>query len=167
MIRQKQNLKIRSKHDLFQILLSVVSQSSILGPILFNIFSNNLFIFIRNADIQTYTDYNISFQVSNIWKVQFQIQNVHQPLLLTKIIQNSSKIISWLTIIIIMVTIQSIIFGHSKTNYNPQVLKIERDVIKFLNSMKLKSEKYISIICNKASGQFNYFARLTPFLSED
>ena len=89
MIRQKQNLKIRSKHDLFQILLSVVSQSSILGPILFNIFSNNLFIFIRNADIQTYTDYNISFQVSNIWKVQFQIQNVHQPLLLTKIIQNS------------------------------------------------------------------------------
>ena len=36
--RRKQNVRINNIHSIFQILLSGVSQGSILGPILFNIY---------------------------------------------------------------------------------------------------------------------------------
>ena len=40
--RRKQGVKINSSESVFQILLSAVPQGSILGPILFNIFINDL-----------------------------------------------------------------------------------------------------------------------------
>ena len=42
--RRKQNVRINNKHSVFQILLSGVLQGSILGPLLFNIFINNLYL---------------------------------------------------------------------------------------------------------------------------
>ena len=41
--RRKQKDRINNTHSIIQILLSVVPQMSIYGPILFNIFTNDLF----------------------------------------------------------------------------------------------------------------------------
>ena len=49
--RQKQSVNINIIHSIFQILLSGVSQGSILVPLLFNIFINDQFYFIKEAQL--------------------------------------------------------------------------------------------------------------------
>ena len=57
-LRRKQEVKINDTESLFKILLSRVSPGSILGPILFNIFINDLLFIINEAKLANFADDN-------------------------------------------------------------------------------------------------------------
>jgi len=164
--RRKQGVKINDAESIFQILLSGVPQGSILGPILFNIFINDLFLFISEAKLANFADDNTIYTDST------EIET------LVNILEKESETaIKWFKeneMIVNPDKFQALILGKHKQNDSIK-LKINGSEIIPEKSVtllgieiddKLNFNDHVKTICKKAGNKINAIGRIKNLLGQ-
>ena len=164
--RRKQGVKINDTESFNQILLSGVPQGSILGPVLFNLFINDLFLFIKEADLANFADDNALY-----------VSKKNLAEVLEVLERECETAINWFkenNMIVNPDKFQTMIITSNKEQNNTSVKINGVDITpesseKLLGieiDNKLNFEKHISTLCNKASNQLNAICRLQPYMGQ-
>ena len=163
--RRKQNVTINNTTSTFHSILSGVAQGSILGPILFNVFINDLFFFLNKSDLHNFADDNIISAVATKVKE-----------LLTNLEKESEIAVNWFkdnNMIVNPDKFQSMILEKDKHSSEPYFINVGEAQIKSEPSVnllgaeidqKLCFDKHIFTLCQKAAGQLNAIGRISKYL---
>ena len=163
---RKQNVTINNIFSAFQNILSGVPQGSILGPILFNIFLNDLFLCINKSDLHNFADDNTITATCNTLTG-----------LLKTLEQESESAVGWFKqneMILNEGKFQAIILNKKESEAKYK-LTIDKNDIESTKSVKLvgttvddrlRFDQHISNLCSKAAMLLNALGRLQKFMGK-
>ena len=161
----RQSVKIKGIRSLFQLIKSGVPQGSILGPILFNIFMNDLFYLLEN-DLHNFADDNTVSAVSET-----------VPELINSLTLKSNLAIDWFqtnSMIVNPDKFKAIILTKTKQDTSRIQIGLKGHCITSESSVsllgvttdrRLSFEKHVSDLCKTAASQLNALKRLHPYIT--
>ena len=164
---RKQMVKLGHCKSTFLKIIKGVPQGSILGPLLFNIFLNDIFYFVKKSNLYNYADDNT-------------LSYSHPDLLETKnvLTSESEYVIEWFGTNQMQANpgkFQAIVLGK-RGHGDCESFTIHDNTVKCEDSVKLLGvtidymlnfDLHISDICKKAARQINVLCRLSRYLSTE
>ena len=160
---RKQKTRINNSFSTEGILMTGVPQGSILGPLLFNIYINDMFLFVPEINIANYADDTTPYTTSKCINS-----------LLKKLEDNTSEIVKWLR--------NNYMKSNSDknhlivTNCEKACITIDNNLIQANTSVKLLGvtidnklnfDEHISKICKTVSTKLHALARVAKFMTSE
>ena len=164
--KRHQRVRVGSKFSNWLEILLGVPQGSILGPILFNIFINDLFLFIENTEICNFADDNTLYtgdtSLNNvIQKLNDDLAIVNNWFEINSMVANPDKF----QVIFLGVPDPTQIFV--KINNTKIFGKSEVDLLGITLDYKLSFRSHIKNLCQNANNKISTLIRFRKLLSFD
>ena len=160
---RKQKTRINNSFSTEGILTTGVPQGSILGPLLFNIYINDIFLFVPEINIANYADDTTPYTTDKCVNA-----------LLKKLEENTSEIVKWLRNNYMKSNTDK---NHLiVTNCEKGCILVDNNVIEATTSVKLLGitidnklnfDKHVSKICKIASTKLHALARVANFMNSE
>ena len=159
---RKQRLKVNSTYSIWKdIFHGGIPQGSILGPLLFNINLCDLFYFLDNSDIASYTYDNTPYSAEkNRETVINTIKTSSQVLIFNWFSDNFMKANSGKNHLLMCGT------ETTYANFDGSMIKSsQKEILLCINlDSELKFEDHANFMCKKASQKLYALARISPFM---
>ena len=151
---------------LFKLILSGVPQGSILGPILFNVFINDLYMLLNSNNLFDFADDNTIWAFSETVEGLINILQTETEKSLDWR-ENNDMIVNPDKFDTIILTKDRMDNTGIEITVNDTIIKSNEkvDLLGLTSDDKLSFETHVSAICKKASGQLNALKRLSPHLT--
>ena len=157
---RKQRIKIENTYSTWLDIISGIPQGSVLGSLLFNVSSADLFFTVNDVSITSYADDNTSYMIAD---------NVDD--LITSFEQASSGFFEWFKNNLLRSNAGKchwLVSTNDRVNMNVDGFKLDKSDTEKLLGVKLDKklifDDHISDICKKAGIEIFSLARVTPYM---
>ena len=160
---RRQRTKINNCFSSWSSIKAGVPQGSILGPLLFNIYLNDIFYFVKNCDLANYADDTTPYAINSNIDTLLHILETDTTILMKWFQDNYLQMNANKCHLLI-------------TNINDRTVHIDQDIIKCEDSVKLLGvtidnkltfKEHLSNLCKKVSLKLHALARISNFMSQD
>ena len=155
--KRRQRVKINNTYSSWSEILFGVPQGSILGPLLFNIFLCNFFLFAPDIGIANYADDNTPYAT-----------NKHLETVLKDLEQRSDTLLKWFTDDLLKANPEKyhlLVSANEKCHLNEEGIEISNSKCeKFLGikiDSKRKFDNHVKSLSKKASQKLNGLSRVS------
>ena len=154
--KRRQRVKLNNTYSLWSKILFGVPQGYILGPLLFDIFFGDLFLFVPNTGIANYADDNTP-----------HVTNKHLETALKDLEQGSDTFLKWFADNLLKANLEKyhlLVSTNDKRHLNVGEIEISNSKCEKLLGIKIDSklmfDSYVKSLCKKASQKLNALSRV-------